>query len=107
MARKKNPQEPEKSPEQPQWAQILEGFFSAIAGALTGSVTMRANEIAHDAEKRLSRLAFIALLGVTGFVYVTIAFINILRVHFGLAVQWSYLIVGLLLIIAALAYSKR
>lgn len=107
MASKKKPQETEKSPEQPHWTQLLEGFFSAIAGAFTGTVSARANELAHDAEKRLSKLALIGVLGATGFVYVTISLVHILRAHFGLAMQWSYLIIGLVLIIAALAYSKR
>lgn len=107
MASKKKPQEPEKTPEQPHWTQLLEGFFSSIAGALTGAVRVQADEIAHETEQRVTRLAFIGILGVTGFVYVTLALIHLLRTHFGLAMPWSYLIIGLLLIIAALAYSKR
>ena len=86
---------------------LIEEFVSAVTGVLTGSVTARANEIAHDAERRLTRLAVLAVLGVTGFVYVSIALVHILRAHFGLAMQWGYLIIGLILIIAALAYSKR
>lgn len=86
---------------------LIEEFVSAVTGVLTGSVTARASEMAHEAERRLTRLAILAVLGVTGFVYVSIALVHILREHFGLAVEWGYLVIGLILIVAALAYSKR
>jgi hypothetical protein len=107
VASKKKSQEPEQHDEQPQWMHIIEEFVSTVTGVLSGSVATRANEMVHDAEERLTRLAVLAVLGVTGFIYVSIALIHILRLHFSLAIEWGYLIIGLVLIVAALAYSKR
>lgn len=108
MASTKKPREADKgSNEAPQWAQIVEGFLSAVVGAFTGSVRAQAEEIAHDAERRISRLIVVAFLGVLGFVYCTIALVQLMTRYFSLATPWSFLIVGLLLSVVALAYSKR
>ena len=107
MASKKKPAEEKRAPEQPEWVRVVEGFLSALTGALTGSVRVQAEAFAEDAEKRIARLMVVSFLGILGFVYATVALIRFLTVYFSLATPWSYLIVGLLLIVAALAYSKR
>lgn len=108
MASKKKPQESGKAPknEQPEWVRVVEGFLTAVTGAFTGSVRAQAEALAEDAEKRIARLMVVAFLGILGFVYATVALIEFLTAYF-IPAPWSYLIVGLLLIVAALAYSKR
>lgn len=108
MASKKKSQADTKESEpQPEWVRVLEGFLSAVTGALTGSVQAQAEAFAEDAEKRIARLIVVAFLGSLGFIYATIALIRLFSEYFSLATPWSYLIVSLLLIVAALVYSKR